>query len=60
MAAKIRKEVIIKNFPNDTELGEYIRKKYTTIVGNLNEYKELIRKFPNDTDLGKHFRKISV
>lgn len=50
-------KTVIKVYPNDKELGSFLRKSLIFAPYLFNDMK-LIKQFPNDQQLGSHIRKI--
>lgn len=51
---------IAKEYPNDYDLGEYLRQEYVKDLNASTEILEMIKNTPNNYELGKNFRSLSL
>lgn len=51
---------IAKKYPNDFDLGEYLRSTYKNDLNASSEILEMIKNYPNNYDLGQAFRHYSL
>lgn len=49
-----------KKYPNDYDLGEYLRSTYQNDLNASIEILEMIKNYPNNYELGKAFRELSL